>query len=180
MEFSIPLAKDLMAIVGPWISPLFGAWVGITTVRRAERSRLSAYISWEDAGDPDEGQPGTLPFVHIQNLSSRHVGIVDVHYMRGFMQRKRAPYWAIYDEYGDNNPFPLLIDPGKVKRLALDPEDALRFTKKQTGKLADRTARMFKRQRIRLRITAMSGEKLTIGAEDAIRPRDAHPAFSGI
>lgn len=156
--------KDFAPIASPILSPIIAAITAIILFQRKEQERVHCSIEWRYVGHAD-GQYEE-PFLVVHNRSDRSVAIKELRYLTGALWRRRSDHTALgYDDPEDID-FPYLVEPGKLKNIRLDEQQATRIADEVW--MPARFLSRIGRARIKVEAVTTAGKRIRVSAEDAI------------
>ena len=137
---------------------------------RQERERISCFVDWKFV-ERDDGFE-EFPYLGVHNRSSQPIAIHSVRFAKGGVFY-RAPEQATALDFDDPTDlaFPYLVEPGKIRVLVLDGDQASRLANEPRG-LKLRMLKWLGIQRISLEVRTTARTLLFIDAEGSL-PWDA-------
>ena len=154
--------KDYLQLGVSLVAPFVAAGVALWIATLQQRERVSSFITW--GYGPDYGE---FTQIGIHNRSSQPIAITDIGYLYGVVFRTRAQGTALDYEDPLDLGFPYVVEPGEIRRLKLDEEQARRLANK-IGFIRRFLARVFRRSRILIQCKTSTGARYRTSAEKAL------------
>ena len=113
-----PDVVDYLTLAAAVLAPAAAAWTTIWSVNKSESDKFSLHVDWKFFADPNAPSE-EIPFLYIQNHSSRKILITGIQWHRGAWKRTEVRETALIWEDPTDLDFPYEIDAGAVRQFAL-------------------------------------------------------------